>query len=121
MEEMNKEFRGIVGDRPVTAEELQKIQDNETLKLPGSRETMNSVGQSIIDIVQYGLPDDYDETYAAKVKALHPADVNKAAKEVVRAQNMIWVVVGDRAKIEAGVRELNLGELQFLSPEGKAL
>src|SRR6266566_4602636 len=50
--EMNKEFRGIVGDHPVSADELAKIQANETLKLPGSRETEDSVGRSIIDLVQ---------------------------------------------------------------------
>ena len=32
-----------------------------------------------------------------------------------------WVVVGDRAKIEAGVRELNLGEVMFLDADGKPI
>src|SRR4029077_16360946 len=31
--EMNKEFRGILGDHPVTADELSRIQANETLSL----------------------------------------------------------------------------------------
>ena len=35
LEEMNKVFRGILGDHPVTADELSKIQANETLSLPG--------------------------------------------------------------------------------------
>jgi zinc protease len=61
--EMNKEFRGVVGDHPLTAEELAKIQANETLSLPGSRETQEEVGDSIIDLVHYGLPDDYYETW----------------------------------------------------------
>jgi zinc protease len=121
MAEMDKEFRGIVGNRPVTPDELAKIQANETLRLPGSRETLNSVGQSIIDLVQFGLPDDYYETYAGKVRALKISDVDAAAQEVVHPDNMVWVVVGDRAKIEAGVRELNLGEIQFLDAEGKKL
>jgi hypothetical protein len=30
----------------------------------------------------------------------------------------VWVVVGDRAKIEAGVREVGLGEIRFLNPDG---
>src|ERR1035438_271958 len=42
--EMNKEFRGIVGDYPIGADELAKIQANETLKLPGSRETLEALG-----------------------------------------------------------------------------
>ncbi|HEV2233908.1 MAG TPA: pitrilysin family protein [Terriglobia bacterium] len=121
MAEMDKEFRDIVGNRPVTPDELAKIQANETLSLPGSRETLNSVGQSIIDLVQFGLPDDYYQTYAGKVRALKPSDVDAAAQEVVRPDNMVWVVVGDRAKIETGVRQLNLGEIQFLNAEGKKI
>jgi zinc protease len=117
--EMNKEFRGIVGDHLIAEDELAKIQANETLKLPGSRETLAAVSQSIVDLVQFGLPDDYYDTYAGKVRALKTTDVNQAAKEVVRPNNLIWIVVGDRAKIEAGVRELNLGEFRMMDTEGK--
>jgi zinc protease len=119
MVEINKELRGIVGDHLVSEDELAKIQANETLSLPGSRETLTALGQSIVDLVQFGLPDDYYETYAGKVRALKTSDVNAAAKEVVRPDNLIWVVVGDRAKIEAGVRELNLGEFHIMDANGK--
>ena len=116
---MNKEFRGVLGERPPTTDELSRIQANETLRLPGSRETQDEVGHSILDLVQFGLPDDYYETYAGKVRALKIADLEDAAKTVVHPDNLIWVIVGDRAKIEAGVKELNLGELKFLSADGK--
>ena len=119
--EINKEFRGILGDHPVTGDELAKIQDNETLRLPGSRETTGEVGQSILDLVHFGLPDDYYETYASKVRTLKVGDVESAAKAIVHPDNLIWVIVGDRSKIEAGVKELNLGELRLLSPDGKPI
>jgi zinc protease len=119
--EVNKEFRAILSDRPITQAELATVQDNETLSLPGSRETEEEVGNSINDLVHYGLPDDYYETMPAKIRALTTADVAAAAKIVVHPDNLIWVVVGDRAKIEAGVRELNLGELKFLDADGKPL
>ncbi|HLX85921.1 MAG TPA: pitrilysin family protein [Terriglobales bacterium] len=119
--EVNKELRGITGDRPISGTELAKVQANETLKLPGSRETLDALGQSIVDLVQFGLPDDYYDTYGAKVHALTTSDVNDAAKEVVRPDNMTWVVVGDRAKIEAGVRELNLGEFHNMDTNGKVV
>ena len=119
MVEMNKELRGIIGEHPVDAEELAKIQANETLSLPGSRETLDALGQSIVDLVQFGLPDDYYDTYASKVRALKTSDVNEAAKEVVRPDNLIWLVVGDRAKIEAGVRELNYGDFRLMDTDGK--
>jgi zinc protease len=121
MVEMNKEFRGLLTDRLLTAEELEKIQANETLSLPGSRETIDEVGNSIVDLVHFGLPDDYYETFASKVRALKTSDVNEAARAVVHPDNMIWVVVGDRAKIEAGVKELNLGELRLMDADGKVL
>jgi zinc protease len=119
--EIDKEVRGILGAKPPTAEELAKVQANETLSLPGSRETINEVGNSIEELVEYGLPDDYYDKYASRVRALTLSDMQTAAKRVVRPGNLVWVVVGDRAKIEAGVRELNLGELKFLDADGKPI
>ncbi len=115
--ELNRELRGIRGERPVTAEELARVQASETLRLPGSRETIGQVQGSIQDLIQYELPDDYYQTYAAKVRALTPADMAKSAAQVVEPDRLVWVVIGDRAKIEAGVRELNLGEVRVLNPE----
>ncbi|HLZ14339.1 MAG TPA: pitrilysin family protein [Candidatus Acidoferrum sp.] len=119
--EMNKEFHDVVGSRPLSQEELEKVQANETLSLPGSRETQNAVGGSIVDLVQFGLPDDYYETYAGKVRALKTTDLADAAHQVVHPDQLTWVIVGDRAKIEAGVKELNLGELKYLGADGKPL
>jgi len=119
--ELNKEFRAILGDRPLTQQELASVQDNQTLSLPGSRETQDEVGGSINELVQYGLPDDYYDTLASKIRALKPADTAAAAKIIVHPDNLIWVVVGDRAKIEAGVKELNLGEIHYVDADGKPL
>jgi zinc protease len=119
--EMNREFHEVVGTRPLSQEELEKVQANETLSLPGSRETQNAVGGSILDLVQFGLPDDYYETYAGKVRALKTSDLADAARLVVHPDQLTWVIVGDRAKIEAGVKGLNLGELKYLGADGKPL
>jgi zinc protease len=119
--EVNKELHGIVAQRPPTADELQKAQKTLTLRLPGSRETIDAVGFSILDLVQFGLPDDYYPTFAAKVRALRTADVTDAAHTVVHPDNMVWVVVGDRAKIEASIRELGLGEMKYLDADGAAV
>lgn len=121
LDEMNKQFRGILGDHPVTADELSKVQANETLSLPGSFETLNAVGQSMNDIVQFGLPEDYFETYAGKVRALKVSDIENGAKAIVHADHLIWVVVGDRAKIEPGIKELGLGEIRILDADGKPI
>jgi len=119
--EIDKEVRGILSDKPPTVEELAKVQANETLSLPGSRETMAEVANSIETLVEYGLPDDYYDKFAGRVRALQVSDIEAIARRVVRPDNLVWVVVGDRAKIEAGVRELNLGELKFLDADGKPI
>ncbi len=119
--ELNREFHDIVGARSITAAELSMAQDNQTLSLPGSRESMGQLGNSIIEIVHFGLPDDYYDTYIGKVKALKTSDLDDAAKSVLKPDALVWVVVGDRAKIEQGVRELNLGEVQVIDADGKKL
>ncbi|MGH9742786.1 MAG: M16 family metallopeptidase, partial [Candidatus Acidiferrum sp.] len=121
LEEMNKQFREILGDHPVTADELSRIQANETLSLPGSFETLNALGQSIDDIVQFGLPENYYETYAGKVRALTTSEAEAGAKTIVHPDHLIWVVVGDRAKIEPGIKELDLGEIRLLDADGKPI
>jgi zinc protease len=119
--EVNKELRAILADRPVTAEELVRIKANETLSLPGSRETLNEVGFSIIDLVQFGWPDDYYDTMTGKISALTTSDLDAVAKQVVHPDNLVWVVVGDRAKIEAGIRELGFGEIRLIDADGNPL
>lgn len=118
MVEILKELREVVGNRPITNEEFVKVQTNETLSLPGSWETMGAVSGSISNIVSYGYADTYYQTYADKIRSLKLADVTTAAKKIVHPENLVWVVVGDRAKIEAGVRELNFGELRVIDSEG---
>ncbi len=119
--EMNKELRAILADHPVTADELARTQANETLSLPGSRETLDSVGNSITNILDSRWPDDYYDTMSGKIRALKTSDLDAAAKQVVHPDNLIWIVVGDRAKIEAAIRELNLGEIHFVDADGNPI
>jgi zinc protease len=116
--EVNKDLRAFLTDRPVTSQELAQIQANETLSLPGSRETLNSVGSSITDLIQFRWPDDYYDTMAGKIRALKTSDLDEATKQVIHPDNLVWVVVGDRAKIEAGIRELGIGEIRYIDADG---
>ena len=121
MVEVNNELRGILGPKPVTQDELSKAQANLTLTLPGNWETMDAVQGSLEQMVTYGLDDRYFDTYAQRVRALTIPDANGAAQETIRPDHLVWVVVGDRAKIEAGIRELNYGDIRFLDADGKPL
>ncbi len=118
MIEVDKELRGIIGAHPITAEELSKAQKNRTLTLPGAWETNGRVESSIAEIALYALPDDYFTTYPEQVRALSTADVEGITQKIVHPDHVIWLVVGDRAKIESGIRELGWGEIHFLDADG---
>jgi len=118
MLEMAKELQGVVTDNPITTEEFEKAIKNQILTLPGTWETIGRVAAAITEIVRFGLPDDYYQTYPEKVRALKLDNVNAAAKKVVLPANNVWVIVGDKQKIEKDIRNLNFGEVKFLDPDG---
>ena len=121
MVEMDRELRDILGPRPPEAEELEKAQRNRTLRLPGQYETKRAVLGALVKILKHGLPEDYFETYADRMRAVSLDDVEAAAEQIVRPDSVVWVVVGDLAEIEAGVRELGFADIRRLSPEGTIL
>jgi zinc protease len=84
---------------PPTIIELKGIQSY----LSGLFVIQNSNRQALIGQLQYvdlqGLGEDYLKTYVPKVNSVTPVDVQKITGEYIKPQEMIMVVVGDRAKI----------------------
>jgi zinc protease len=116
--EILKEMREIPGSRPASEAELERAKDLATRTLPGQWETIRSVASSMDEILRYRLPDDYFTTYPDKVRALGVGDLATAAKTMIAADNLVWVVVGDRAKIAEGLGSLGLGTIQELDADG---
>ena len=116
--EIRSELAAITNDRPATAEELNRAKASRTLTLPGQWETAGAVMGSIAQIVEYGLPDDYFATYPGKVRALGLSDISRAADSVLHPDKVVWIVVGDRAKIEQGLRDLGYGPVREIDADG---
>ena len=72
-------------------------------------------------MVTFGYPDDYFTTFADQVNALNPEQIRDAGTSTVHADGLVWVIVGDRAKIEPGIRELNLGPVGIIDADGTVL
>ncbi|MDZ7330519.1 MAG: insulinase family protein [candidate division KSB1 bacterium] len=119
LQEMKKEMMEILGARPATPEELDKVLQNEILGLPGSWETIGAVGSLIAELITYGLPDDYYQTYPEKLRNLKLNDISRAAKKLLRPNQVTWIVVGDRAKVEPTLKELGFGEVRLIDADGK--
>src|SRR5262249_21925546 len=60
--EMNKELHDFGGAKPVTNPEFEAAIGKRTLSLPGARESLQSVTNTIQQIVEFGYPDDYFDT-----------------------------------------------------------
>jgi len=117
VQEILKEFKDLLGARPATEEELNSVQVNRVQGLSGRWETMTAVANSIGELVTYGLPDSYYETYGDQVRAVTLKDIATAANKVLTPQNLIWVVVGDRKQIESPLKELGY-EIICLDSDG---
>jgi zinc protease len=119
--EVMKELDDIAGRRPIRGEEFESIMRTQTLGLPGRWATLAALENAATQIVNYKYPDDYFATYARRVRALGEPELAAAAKKFIRPPEVVWIVVGDLAQIEKGVRELNLGEVTRLDADGRPI
>ncbi|RPH92523.1 MAG: insulinase family protein, partial [Lysobacterales bacterium] len=121
MAEIHREVSEIRGERPPTPDEVARAKDVKTLTLAGQWETADAVADSLAEMVRFGLPDDHWQRYPEQVRALSEGQITAAAEDVVQPDGMVWVVVGDRAKIEAGIRELGYGDIILMDADGNIM
>lgn len=115
--ELGKELTDVLGSRPLTAQEVATSQNNIILGLSSRWQGSAAVAGALQEITTYGLPDTYYQTYPDKVKNITTAQALAAGRTMVPNQNFIWVVVGDRAKVEAGLRQLG-PEVRIVDADG---
>ncbi|MBU4268852.1 MAG: insulinase family protein [Acidobacteria bacterium] len=118
IEEIRKELEGMLGKKPITAEEFGNAKKSQTLQLPGLWETMAAVQQSLTEMVRFGLSDDYYKQYPQRVRQLEIEDLNRAARKVIHPESVQWLVVGDRAVIEPRIRELGIADIFVIDSDG---
>ncbi len=121
MAEMRRELEELVGSAPATPDEVEKVKRANTLTLPGRWETSQAVADSLAELVRFGLPDDHWSRYPDAVQSLDAAAVREATSDVIDPQHLIWVVVGDRARVEPALRELGVGEIRIVNADGEVL
>ena len=121
MDEIRMELEGILGAKPVTPDEFTNVKNSKVLGLPGQWETMEAVEGSLSEIVEFGLPDEYFQKYPGQVRKLAIGDMAKAAKKTVHPESITWIVVGDRALIEAKIRELGFTKITIIDGDGNVV
>jgi zinc protease len=71
------------------------------------------------EIFLYDRPLDYYATLPAKYRAVTAADVARVAAADVHPDQLIIVAAGDRAKIEAPLKDAGLGPVEVRDINGK--
>ncbi|MGB7219910.1 MAG: pitrilysin family protein, partial [Vicinamibacterales bacterium] len=117
--EVMKELRDIGGARPIAGEEFASIMRTQTLSLPGRFATLASLETAASQVLNYRYGDDYFGTYSRRVRTLGERELDQAARKFIRPDEVVWLVVGDLKLVEAGIRELNLGEVVRLDDDGR--
>ena len=119
--EFVNELRFLSGEKPITEKELADAKAN---RVRGYAQQFESLGQLVGQIGtlwSFGLPFTELQRYPDETQRLSLASVNAAAQKYAVPGKVTLLLVGDRAKIEPGLRELNLGEIVVLDAEGKPL
>ncbi len=93
--EVQKEANDLVGAKPLTDEEIAKVKNGDMRALPGQYESAGAVLGAMQNIVVYHRPDDYVQTFKHRVEAQKDADIQAAAKEVVKPDR---ADMGDRRR-----------------------
>ncbi len=114
IEALLRQFDAYLGSNPTKPEELDRVIKNETRSLPGRFETSRAVLGALLSNARFGRPDDYVTTLTRQYQAMTVEQIDAAAKDVLRPHNLIWLIVGDLAKIEDSVRALGIGEVEIL-------
>jgi len=104
---------------PVPGAELADAQNYLSGVFSMGLATQDGLLSQIATVALNELPDDYLETYRAKVRAVAPADLLAMAQKYFDSANMQIVVVGDRTKIET--QAALFGDLEIIDAQGNKL
>ena len=116
--ELFNELNGI-HTRPLTDAELRMAKDSIIRSMPGDFESAFSVNQQLQTLWAFGLPADYYAKLPAQIEAVTSADARRVAEEYVKPENLLVVAVGDKAKIESGLKDLKLAPVFVWNEKAK--
>lgn len=103
-----------IRDTPVEATELARARAYVALGIPGRFETNSEIAGQLVELGLFGLPLSSVSAFIATVNTVTAADVQRVARQYLPADRATIVVVGDLAKVRAGIDALKLGDIVVL-------
>jgi predicted Zn-dependent peptidase len=106
--ELRGEIARYLADKGTTPDEAKLATDGSARELPGMFETSGAVLEAIAKIETYKRPDTYFETLPERYRTMTAADMDAAARQIIDPSKLVWVVVGDAAKVRPQIEGLGL-------------
>ena len=119
--EFMKELKGIVGEKPITDEEIKTAKEALIQGLPQRFASVTAISGAITSLVTQGLPDDFYQTYAKNVSAVTKEDLLRVAKKYIDLNHLAIVIVGDRSSVEAPLKATNIAPITYIDIEGNPI
>ena len=113
------ELDGLAKDRPLTDPEIATARDAEVRSFPESFQDPASIAGVFASVAQFGLPDDYLDTYIKNLVATPDDRIKKAMIEVIDPARRVILIVGDRAAIAPKLKAAGIKEIRVLNTDGK--
>jgi zinc protease len=110
-----------IQSEPPTEAEVKEAKVARVQSLPGQFETTGATANAMAGIFVYKRPLDYYAKLPAAYLAVTPQDVERVAKSDIHPNHLIIVEVGDKAKIEPSLKELNLAPIEYFDPSGNPI
>ncbi|SMF67490.1 Predicted Zn-dependent peptidase [Allosphingosinicella indica] len=98
----------FLGKKGITPEELTRTLNGNIRELPGSYETSPAVLSAIQGNALYKRPDDYQATLASRYRTMTAPELDKAIRAAVDPKKLVWVVIGDAAKVRPQLEKLGM-------------
>ena len=102
------DLAGFLGPKGVTREELSRTISNQVLSLAGEFETSGAVLGAIMRNATLHRPDDYYVRLPDRYRAITAADLDAAARKAIDPRRLVWVIVGDAAKVRPQLDALHM-------------
>lgn len=107
-----------ISEEGITKQELDVVKGFLTGVFTLRFETPESIASALSELVTYGLPADYFETYRQNVEGVTLDEANRAAAEYLHPDRLGIVVVGDAEKVRGPLHAAEFGTVaQIQDPE----
>ena len=105
-------------DTPVSENDLERAKRSIVGSFAMTLESPDSILNRTLELVQYGLPLDYWDTYPAKIQAVTAEDVRRVAQKYLGKNRIQLIALGERSQIEAGLKKFGPVEIVDASELG---